>query len=259
MKGIISVLFLISFAASIFAAESKKVIITGDILNIQKKGEVIISEGNSKAVSEDNTMLSKTMTYNKTSSLISAKGLVKIYMKNEEGEPLEAFGDYATYKTDTQLGALFGDLINIKYYMKDSQEPMLMNSKEVYFDGDKKNVKALVDVEIITTSGTIYSDNAYFYREGNSVIVKKDKKRPIADVIFEDKKGKFAADAMKIEKKDNIGSIKMRGRVIGKIKIDEEQAAQKDGLEKETQEDDSLKTDKEPLILDEIQIQEEIE
>jgi lipopolysaccharide export system protein LptA len=228
---------LFSFALSLYGAEVQKVIITGEILNIQKKGDIIVSEGNSKAVSDDNTIKSKKMSYDKNRSLISANGSVQIFMKSEEGEPLEAYGDYGTYKTDTQIGEFYGDLIKVKYYMKDSSEPMFMNSKKIYFDGAKKTVRALSDVEIITTSGTVYSDNAFFYRDSNSVVVTKDVKRPVADILYDGKTGKFVADSMQIEKKDNIGSIKMRGTVKGKIKVDEEPSKEdgaKSGIESDS-------------------------
>ncbi|MDR3244336.1 MAG: hypothetical protein LBT79_06255 [Elusimicrobiota bacterium] len=224
-KIISSVFFIFFFVISLSAADKETVVITGSVLNIHNKGDMIISEGNSKAVSKDAIIKSKKMTYNKKSSLISVSGAVEMYMKNDEGEPLEAFGDYGRYEMDKKLGALYGNLIRVKYYMKDSSEPMFMNSKEIYFDENKNTLKALSDVEIITTSGTIYSDNAVFYRDNNSVIVRKDIKRPVADIIYDDKKGKFTSDIMLLEKKEDIGSIKMRGKVVGKIEMEEERKA----------------------------------
>lgn len=206
------------------SAEDKKVYVSGDVLNVLQKGEVIVSEGNSKAVSGNNTIKSARMSYNKNEKKIAADGAVEIYMKNSEGEPVEAFGGTGFYYTDKKTGELYGvanTLVKVRYFMKDSAEPILMNSRELYLDAANNTIKALKDVEVITSSGTIYSDNAFFSRDESNVLVRKDLKRPIADMFYEDKKGKFESDSMLFERVEGENKIKMRGDVKGRIIVEE--------------------------------------
>jgi hypothetical protein len=98
-----------------------------------------------------------------------------------------------------------------------------MNAKEIYLDADNSTVKVLKDVEVITSSGTIYSDNALFNREQNSIFVVKEIKRPITYMNYQDKKGEFEADSMLFERDSDKNRIRMNGRVKGKIHIEEEE------------------------------------
>jgi lipopolysaccharide assembly outer membrane protein LptD (OstA) len=157
IKGLLSIeigsaIFVLLFVFSfVFAQQQKQtVVITGSKMYVKDSGNLILSQGKSKAVDGENIVKADEMAYNKKTALISAQG----------------------------------------------------------------------NVEIITSSGTIYSDNAVFDSKLNTVIMKKDKKRPSADIMYDGKKGYYQADKMTFfnyEKK----KILMEGNVSGKIQMED--------------------------------------
>ncbi len=220
LKGLCLVFLFtaISFADDIIAG---KTVITGDEMNIKKSGDVTVSKGNSKAVNGRNTIESHEMTYDKKLSMVSAAGDVRLSSKTDEGEPVKAYGDFAEYHINTEKGKLWGEKSIVKYFMKDSVEPLLLNAKEIYLDKNLETLSAYKDVEVITSSGTIYSDNAVFDKKTDSVVMVKDEKRPTADVIYDGRKGYYEADKMIFHNSDDNKKIIMNGNVTGIIEMED--------------------------------------
>ena len=213
---------VLAFCAVIVAAEniSDRTVITGDIMEILRSGETTVSKGNSKAVNGRNTIKSDKMTYNKKDSYVSASGNVRLYSRTDDDEPLEARGDFANYSLQLQQGKLWGKKINVKYFLKDSDKWEL-NAKEAVIDRNIETLSAYKDVEIITSSGTIYSDNAVFDKKTFSLTAVKENKRPVADVIYDGKKGLYEADEMIFYNSKNDKKIVMNGGVKGRIQTED--------------------------------------
>ena len=220
---IISVLFFISvFSLTVFAqAVPGKTEITGDEMEVLKTGEVIISKGNSKAVNGRNTIKADKMTYVKKDNTVSAEGNVRLSSKTDDDEPLEARGRYAKYDTGTERGKLWGNNTKIEYYMKSSSSPLVLKAQEVYVDRHLETLSAYTDVEVVTSSGTIFSDNAVFDKNDESIVMKKDKKRPVADVDYDGRKGVYEADAMTFYNAEKNKKIIMSGDVKGTVEMED--------------------------------------
>jgi lipopolysaccharide export system protein LptA len=160
------------------------------------------------------------MTYNKKDSFVSAYGNVRLYSKTDDGEPLQARGDFADYSLSLQRGKLWGKKTNLKYFPKD-RDKLELNAKEVSIDKNLETLSAYKDVEIITSSGTIYSDNAVFDKKTSSLKAVKENKRPLADVIYDGRKGRYTADEMIFYNSKDDKKIEMKGRVKGKIQMED--------------------------------------
>lgn len=221
--GILVICFfaVLSFPEAVFAEIlSDKTVITGDVMEVFRSGDVTVSKGNSKAVGGRNVIKSDKMTYDKKKSFVSASGNVRLYSKNDDGEPLEARGDFAEYNLSAQLGRLWGRKTNLKYFPKDSDK-LELNAKEVRIDKNLETLSAYKDVEIITSSGTIYSDNAVFDKKTSGLTAVKENKRPVADVTYDGRKGLYEADKMIFYNSKDEKKIVMNGSVKAKIQTED--------------------------------------
>jgi len=198
-----------------------KTVVTGDVLEVLKSGEIIISKGGSKAVSGKNTVKADEMTYNRKDSILSAVGNVRIFSKTDENEPVEAYGSYADYNMEAGRGKLWGDKTNVKYFMKTSSAPLILNAREIVLNRNLETIDAYKNVEVITSSGVIYSDNALFEKKNEAVYFNKGEKRPVADVNYDGRKGVYEADKMTFYNSDKNKKIVMSGSVEAKIEMDD--------------------------------------
>jgi lipopolysaccharide assembly outer membrane protein LptD (OstA) len=210
---------VVAYAGDIIAG---KTVIIGDELEIRKAGEVTSSLGNSKAFNNGNVITADKMTYDKKKSDVLAKGNVKLVLKNQKGEPIEARGSFAEYNMNSQSGKIWGNNALIKYFVENSTTPYVLHAKEIDIDRKNQTLRAYNNVEVITSSGTIYSDNGVFDKNSLNVVFKKDRKRPIADIYYDGKNGRYEADEMVFYNGDNNKKIVMHGSVTGKIEIKEE-------------------------------------
>jgi lipopolysaccharide export system protein LptA len=220
ISGLLSVFFVfvnISFAGII----PGKTVVTGDLMEIRDGGSVMVSKGNSKAVNKDNIVMADKMTYSRKNSVLLAAGNVKLLSKMQDNESVEACGEFAQYYMNDENGKFWGDNTVVKYFMQSSDLPLILKAREIYVDKKRETLSAYNDVKVITSSGTIYSDNAVFSRETLGVVFKKDKKRPIADVFYDGKKGIYEADEMIFYNSDCSKKIIMNGSVVGKIEMKE--------------------------------------
>ena len=219
LLSIVSLIFCFSFAFAAFSSD--KTVITGEEMEIRKSGEVTVSRGNSKAVNGKSIIESDTMTYNKTSRVVDASGNVKLYSETDDNEPVNAYGDFAEYSLESDKGKLWGKKSLVKYFMKSSEKPLVLNAKKINLDRNLEMLSAYENVVIVTSSGTITADNAVFDKKTDSVLMVKDEKRPVADVAFDGRKGLYEADEMVFFNADDKKKIVMTGTVTGVIEMED--------------------------------------
>ncbi|GHT60951.1 hypothetical protein AGMMS50222_06480 [Endomicrobiia bacterium] len=219
-------MFVIMFTAVCYADDIADDIIVGetviisDEMEIKKTEEVTNYTGNSKAINNCNEIIADKMTYYKKKSDLLAEGKVKLSLKNKKGEPIEASGNLAKYNTASQTGEIYGDSALIRYFIEGSTVPYTLHAKKINIDRKNQTLRAYDDVEVITSSGTIHSDNGVFDKNNTSIVFKKDKKRPTVNVNHDGGKGRYEADEMIFYNKDN--RIVMKGSIIGKIKMEKD-------------------------------------
>ncbi|MCA6071408.1 MAG: hypothetical protein LE168_03350 [Endomicrobium sp.] len=222
MSKFISVILIILMVAAIsFTAElSGKTIITGDAMHVKKAGGVTISKGNSEAINDTSAMAADEMSYDKQSSELFATGNVRLVSRTQKGEPFEAYGNFAKYDMNTRKGKIWGDYTVIRYYVNNSATPLVMCAKEVYIDRETQTLDGYKDVEVVTSSGTIYADNGSFDSTTLGMTFKKDEKRPIANVNCDGRKGLYEADKIIFYDSEGNKRIIMNGSVVGKIEME---------------------------------------
>ncbi|MDR2772665.1 MAG: hypothetical protein LBB93_04275 [Elusimicrobiota bacterium] len=96
----------------------------------------------------------------------------------------------------------------------------VIRSEIMTYDKNKSAVSAFGNVVIVTSSGTIRSDNAVYDTDSKILIMRKDKKRPEADVIYEGRKGFYRADKITFYNYDK-KRILLEGDVSGKIQMED--------------------------------------
>ncbi|MDR3253546.1 MAG: hypothetical protein LBT07_01100 [Endomicrobium sp.] len=208
---------VISFANII----SGKTIVSGDIMKVRNDGGIVISKGNSKAVNNVNIITADQIVYNKKNSVLSAYGNVKMMSETPDGEFIESYGESAQYNVNDENGTFCGNIAVVKYFMKSSKSPLILNARKISVNGKQEVLSAYNCVEVITSSGTIYSDNAVFDKRTFGVTFKKDDKRPVADILYDGRKGIYEADEMIFYNSDNNKKIIMNGSVTGKIEMED--------------------------------------
>jgi lipopolysaccharide assembly outer membrane protein LptD (OstA) len=196
-----------------------KMVVTGRELEL--KGNIVVSRGDSRVVSDSDVMTADTMVYDKKKSVLSASGNIKFLSKTQKNESFETYGNFAEYYLNDGKGKFWGDDTMVKYSTQNSPSPFVLRAQEVYLDKSLKTLKAYNDVEITTSSGTIHSDNAVFYQEKLCVVFEKEEKRPVADILYEGQKGTCEADKMTFYDSDNNKRIVMSGSVEAKIEMED--------------------------------------
>ncbi|MCA6071949.1 MAG: hypothetical protein LE178_00110 [Endomicrobium sp.] len=224
MSKFISIILITFMVAAVsFTDElSGKTIITGDAMHVKKAGEVIISKGNSKVINDTSKIAADEVSYDKQNSEIFATGNVRLVSKTQKGEPFEAYGNFAKYDMNVQKGKIWGDYTVTRYYVNNSTTPLVMHAKEVYIDRKTQTLDAYKEVEVVTSSGTIYADNGSFDSTTLGMIFKEDEKRPMADVNYDGRKGLYEADEMIFYNSEGNKRIVMNGSVVGKIEMENE-------------------------------------
>ncbi|MDR3111727.1 MAG: hypothetical protein LBU55_00950 [Elusimicrobiota bacterium] len=218
--------FILSFMVLIFPVFvfsyniEKKTILTGDTMEILNNGEIAISKGNSKAINGGTIITADKMAFNEKNSTVKANGNVKMVSQTQDKLPIVAKGKTVFYSLKSQMGSFSGDMSQIEYFVKNSTVPASLKAKSIYVDKNNENAVAFKNVEVFTSSGAITSDNAFYFKKHSAVLFKKDAKRPIADVFYDGKKGKYEADAMVFYNLNNSKKIIMYGNIVGKIEME---------------------------------------
>jgi lipopolysaccharide assembly outer membrane protein LptD (OstA) len=166
----IALIFILIFSFYSFADDINtghdKTIIVGDEMELKKSGEIASSKGNSKAFNNNNIVNADKITYDKIHANLLAFGNVQLYVKGESKESFEAYGNFAQYNMNSQKGKIWGEYVLIKYFTNNSTTPYILYGEEIYIDTKARILTAL----------------------------KKNEKRPVANVYFDSKKCLYEAD-----------------------------------------------------------------
>ena len=213
----ISVIIVAMLCFSIvFATEQKqKTEITGDKMILKDKGQVAYFKGHANVKRGNYNITSNEMTYYRNTDDVEAKGKVKFLVENEDGSVIKANSANAKYNTKLLNGKMWGNSPVVEYEIKDSTDTIFLYMDTLYLSDNFESVKAIDNVKIVSSSGTITADNALLKKEDNSLYMEKDNNKPQVNVWQEDKKAEFKADEISLlyDKK----TVKMNKNVEGKI------------------------------------------
>lgn len=220
--GFILVLFLCSsfcFADNQPKSVKQKTEITGKQMTIKNSGEKTIFKGNAKIVRGSNTITADNMIYYKKTDNIDADGNINFVVKNDDGSTIKAKSQKAVYNIKNYSGKLWDGNPEIQYNIANSTDTIFLYADNIELNKNFESATALDNVRIISSSGTITSDNALLNRTDNSLIMKKDKNKPAVNVKQDDKEAHFKADEISLfyDKK----TVQMKNNVEGKIIIED--------------------------------------
>jgi lipopolysaccharide export system protein LptA len=168
-----------------------KTVITSDEIEVRvrKSGSIVIANGNSKVVSDTNTITACKMFYDKSRSIIFAVGNVILFSKIGN-ENFKIYGDFMEYNVDNQKGKICGDYAIIEHHRCHFASPVILCAKEIYVD---------IKAHILSAR-------------------KKDKSRPIIKVNNYELEEFYEADEIIFYNYDD-KKIAMNGSVVVKIKV----------------------------------------
>lgn len=200
-------------------SERKKTEITGKIMTVKNAGKEAVFSGGAKIVRASNTITADNMIYYKQTDTVNADGNVKFKVINNDGSVINAKSQKATYNVKNYDGKLWDGNPIVEYKLKDSTDTVFLLADTVEINKNFESAKAQDNVKIISSSGTITSDNAFLNRNDNSLVMKKDKKKPQVDVKQDDKEAHFKADNISLFY--DTKTVKMNNNVEGKIIIED--------------------------------------
>ena len=194
---------------------NQKTEITGKQMIIKNSGEKTIFKGNAKIVRGANTITADNMIYYKKTDNIDANGNIKFIVKNDDGSIVNAMSQKAVYNIKNYSGKLWDGNPVIEYNIANSTDTVFLYADMIELNKNFESAKAKDNVKIISSSGTITSDNAFLNRNDNSLIMIKDKNKPAVDVKQDDKEAHFKADEISLFYDTKI--VQMKNNVEGKI------------------------------------------
>ncbi|MDR1928750.1 MAG: hypothetical protein LBQ07_01550 [Endomicrobium sp.] len=188
-------------------------------MEIIKDVKVISSKGNSKILTNDIMITADKIVYNKSKFEIRAFDNVKVLSKNLKGEFIEIYGDRANYNMNTQNGKVLGDQICLKYFTEIFFPSFTLYTKNFFFDTKTKTFSVYGNVEILTSTIKIYSDNGIFTEKSHSMMFTKNVKKPVAIINYNNKSVYYEADKMFFYYAENQKRMVMSGSVYAKIEM----------------------------------------
>ena len=213
----ISVIILVMLCLSfVYAAEQKqRTEITGDKMILKDKGQIAYFKGHANVKRGNYNITSNEMVYYRKTDDVQAKGNVNFLVKNEDGSIIKAKSANANYNTKLLNGKMWGNNPIVEYELKNSSDTIFLYMDTLYLSDNFESVKAIDNVKIISSSGTITADNALLKKEDNSLYMEKDRNKPHVNVWQEDKKAEFKADEISLLY--DTKTVKMNKNVEGKI------------------------------------------
>ena len=200
----------------VYASEQKqRTEITGDKMILKDKGQIAYFKGHANVKRGNYNITSNEMTYYRKTDDVDAKGNVNFVVKNENGSVIKARAANANYNTKLLNGKMWGNAPVVEYELKNSSDTIFLYMDTLYLRDNFESVKAVDNVKILSSSGTITADNALLKKEDNSLYMEKDKTKPQVNVWKEDKKAEFKADEISLLYDEK--TVKMNKNVEGKI------------------------------------------
>ena len=213
ISSIICIFFVFSF---VYAAEQKqRTEIVGDKMIVKDKGQIAYFKGHASVKRGNYNITSNEMTYYRLTDDVDAKGNVKFLVNNDDGSIIKANASNAKYNTKLLNGKMWGDNPVVEYQVQNSTETIFLYMDALYLNDNFESVKAVDNVRIISSSGTITSDNAILKKADNSLYMEKDKNKPQVNVWQEDKQAEFKADEISLLYNEK--TVRMNKNVEGKI------------------------------------------
>ena len=211
---ILALCFIFCFA---YAQEQKeKTIITGDEMLIKKKEEITVVKGNGQVVRGNKIIKADTIRYSEKQNQIDANGNVQFFDKYDDGSKIKAVSENATYNTEKTDGKLWGGNPTIEYNIKKSTDIIYLYADTFYLDQGFQSARAQSNVKIVTSSGTITSDNAKVSKSDNTLYMYKDINRPKIIAYQDDKYAEFESDEVYVyyDKKTITMNKDVKGKFI---------------------------------------------
>lgn len=209
-------MIIMFFSFFVYAAEQKqRTEITGDKMILKDKGQIAYFKGHANVKRGNYNITSNEMTYYRTTDDVEAKGKVNFLVKNEDGSIIKAKSANAKYNTKLLNGKMWGNNPVVEYEVKNSSDTIFLYMDTLYLSDNFESVKAIDNVKIVSSSGTIIADNALLKKEDSSLYMEKDKNKPQVNVWQEDKKAEFKADEISLLYNEK--TVKMNKNVEGKI------------------------------------------
>ena len=164
-------IFLLSFVCSpalLFGAGTAavpKTVITGDKMTIQKSGDIVLFEGNAKAVRGQDSVTADKVIQNKPLKIIDAYGDIYFEGVTQEGFPVKAKAQKASYDQNTDIASLSGERPWISYNNLDSSTLIDLTADKISVDNKEKTVEATGNVYV----KTIRQDDSPIYAKSQNV------------------------------------------------------------------------------------------
>lgn len=216
IKKVYFIMIIMFFSFFVYAAEQKqRTEITGDKMILKDKGQIAYFKGHANVKRGNYNITSNEMTYYRTTDDVEAKGKVNFLVKNEDGSIIKAKSANAKYNTKLLNGKMWGNNPVVEYEVKNSSDTIFLYMDTLYLSDNFESVKAIDNVKIVSSSGTIIADNALLKKEDSSLYMEKDKNKPQVNVWQEDKKAEFKADEISLLYNEK--TVKMNKNVEGKI------------------------------------------
>ena len=216
IKKLFVIMFImVSFSFGYSAEQKQKTEIVGDKMILKDKGQIAYFKGHANVTRGNYNITSNEMIYYRKTDDVDAKGNVNFIVKNEDGSIIKAKAENANYNTKLLNGKMWGNNPVVEYELKNSSDTIFLYMDNLFLSDNFESIKAIDNVRIVSSSGTITADNALLKKEDKSLYMEKDKNKPQVNVWQDDKKAQFKADEISLLYDEK--TVKMNKNVEGKI------------------------------------------
>ncbi|MGA2089994.1 MAG: LptA/OstA family protein [Endomicrobiales bacterium] len=219
LPAVVCVLHTFSMVA--VPEKEPKTIITGDQMEIESQGQMVIFTGNAKVVRGKNVLIADRIVQDKKINRVDAFGNVDFKTFTQQHEPVWGVAQKAWYSPAAGTGELVDGPASITYSAKTSTSPLKMIASRIAFDERKEEINAVGNVEILSSSACAYGPNALLYQKTKSILMTKTTVQP--ELVYTDptQPGRYKADKITayIEQKH----VFLEGNVAGKVRMNDKE------------------------------------
>lgn len=158
MKKSILLFLPFIFVSAVFAERPKQPVnITGERMEVLRRGEITRFLGNVKLVRKKDVITSDIMEHYEKKNYIVGKGNVHLIAYPEESIKLEAFSDRLTYSVDSKKSTLTGNPELIRIDEENPEDRIKMEGEVIKLLGNEKRIHVQGDARVehgeITATG----------------------------------------------------------------------------------------------------------